>query len=99
MLALVLTACGASSTIEAALPDISALSSTDQALVRFEAQWLCDVQRHAYSDLSDMDAARSQLMNGFGVAPATYDDFKLQLESDGELRGHVSDAYMFNCGS
>ena len=97
MLVVVLAACGASSTTDSTdPPDVA---GSDQALVTFEAQWLCDVQRHSYTDLSDMDAARAELMTAYGVAATGYDEFKARLEADPTLRSHVSAAYESTCGS
>ncbi len=93
---LVLAACGASGLPDEALP---ALDGADQALVRFEAQWLCDVQRHTYPNLDHMDAARSELMTTFGLTAAAYDDFKARLGAEPGLRNHVRAAYDSTCGA
>lgn len=98
MLVLVLAACGASGPPEDAV-ELPALEGPDQVLVGFEAQWLCDVQRHTFPDLAQMDATRSELMTSFGVTAAAYDDFKVRLGADAGLRNQVRAAYDSACGS
>lgn len=96
MLVLVLAACGMSGSPDDAQPP--ALEGVDHALVRFEAQWLCDVQRHTYPTLDQMDAARAELMTSFRVTAAAHDDFKGRLGADAGLRAQVRAAYDSACG-
>ena len=96
MLVIVLGACGGTDTSSL---DLSELETADQALVRVEAQWLCDAQRHAFADLSDMEAAQAGVMASFGVDAGAYDEFKARLTTDERLRSHVSAQYETTCES
>lgn len=95
MLALVISGCGAPSS--GGQSDPADLAESDQVLVAFEAEWLCEVTRHAYADLSAMDEARAALMGSYGVVDSAYADFKHRLAADAELRHHVSTAHTSAC--
>lgn len=75
-----------------------ALTESDLAFADFEAEWLCDVQRYSYADLSEMDEARADLMLAHGVEAEDYRDFKDLLEEHEELRMRVADTYAATCG-
>ena len=95
---LVLAMSAACASPAASTPEAFAdLPAVDQALVRFESTWQCDVARYAYVDFDSIEAARHALMSEMGVADDAYSDFKKQLDTDGVMRGHVADAYTNEC--
>ncbi len=71
----------------------------DEMLVALEARWLCDVQRRAFSDLSDLDDARSALLANSDVDAADYEAFQVRLESEMELRMAVLTTFQADCTS
>jgi len=73
------------------------LSGEDEQLVALEARWLCDVQRRAFSELSDLDIARASLLSNSGVEADAYQAFQARLESDTTLRLAVLAAFQSAC--
>ena len=71
----------------------------DALLVALEARWLCDVQRRAFADLSDLDDARRALLANSDVEPADYEAFQVRLESETDLRMAVLTAFQLDCAS
>lgn len=71
----------------------------DEMLVALEARWLCDVQRRAFTDLSDLDDARSALLANSDVDVADYEAFQVRLESEMELRMAVLTTFQADCTS
>jgi hypothetical protein len=59
---------------------------------------MCDVQRHAYAGLSEIDAARVELLSDSGMSVSSYDAFKERLGEDPQLRAHVAGAFDGVCG-
>ena len=81
-------------TIAAAAPP---LTEEEQELVALEALWLCDVQRRAFAELSDLDIARASLLANSGVEAEEYQAFQDRLDSDTTLRLAVLAAFQSDC--
>ena len=100
-LLLLLGACtstaSAEGNAEASLADVVDVGPL-QPLVDLEAGWLCEVQRFAYDDLSELDSALGRKLVGADLTRADYDEFKLLLAQDVELRRAVRSAYGQFCG-
>jgi hypothetical protein len=73
------------------------LSAEDQALVRFESTWQCDVARYTYPDFDSIEAARMGLLADMGVADGAYSEFKKQLDTDAVMRRHVANVFSTDC--
>ena len=77
------------STNFVARADHSAIASPEVVFVAAEGQWLCDVQSRAFTNLDDLEQARTVTLSNFGITALAYDDFKLRLGADPTLRDHV----------
>lgn len=66
-------------------------------IVKFEARWKCDVQRYSFDDLSDIENDLSQRLIDTGIGVEEYESFKVELDSDRELRLHLRWAYEDVC--
>ncbi len=72
-------------------PDLGFLDQELKKMVEFEAIWQCDLARYAVSDLSDIDALRTERRAQFGVTDESYAAFQDQLSNDATLRQAVAD--------
>ncbi len=98
LVAVVLSACGAASA-EGVLPVVPTLPPASEPLVEFEASWLCQVQRFAFSDLSEIETQKRRALEGAGFTSADYADFQVRLEDDGDLRSEVKDRFIDGCAA
>ncbi len=96
--ALVLGACG-STLAEGELPPSTTLPPASEPLVAFEASWLCQVQRFAYTDISEIETQQRRALEGAGFSSADYADFEVRLEEDADLRAEVKDRFVTGCAA
>lgn len=88
-----------SEIIAAPATDLPALDPADEALVALEAQWLCDLQRRSFTELADLETARSRLLSNSGVTRQEYSAFQDQLAADTNLRLAVLHTFQTNCAA
>ena len=81
--ALVLTGCG--------------VSYDGDLLASLEARWMCDVQRHTFDDVGDIQAELDARLDGNGVTSEQYRAFKDDLIDSSELRGTVAAHFAAYC--
>lgn len=96
--AVILAACGAASA-EGVLPPVTTLPPASEPLVEFEASWLCQVQRFAFVDISEIEIQHRRALDGAGFTTAEYADFEVRLEDDGDLRAEVKDRFIAGCAA
>lgn len=70
---------------------------TFAAEVAIEARWKCDVQRQAFSELSDMGLEFENRLAAEGITADDYDSFRSALEDSAELRSEVVAEYDRYC--
>jgi hypothetical protein len=68
-------------------------------LVALEAQWLCDVQRRSFTELADLEVARSSLLANSGVSVDDYEAFHDRLAANTDLRLAVLQTFQSNCSA
>ncbi|MFP3915462.1 MAG: hypothetical protein ACLFWM_11350 [Actinomycetota bacterium] len=68
------------------------------SLTEFEALWLCERSRHTYTDLSEIDRHRSDLLSEAGLSQDDYQAFRASLDDDPAARAEVMEAYLEVCG-
>ena len=74
------------------------LAAEDAPWVEFEARWLCDLERSAYEDPSDVEVALEEQLAAADLDEALYRSFTDRLEVEPELRAHVQAAVFERCG-
>ena len=77
--------------------DAADADPVDGALIDFEADWMCERQRHAFDDLADLDARFTANREAAGISADTYRTFQEALAADRALRGDVLAAYRIVC--
>lgn len=70
-----------------------------EPLVEFEASWLCQVQRFAFTELSDIDTEKSVALDSAGFSEVEYAEFGARLDDDSALRTEVKDRFLAQCAS
>lgn len=80
-------------TAEPFLPD----ELTSNPLVAFEASWLCQVQRHSFPDLDEMQELRLRLLEEAGLSQEAYDEFRTALDAESTLRAEVLEVFEGSC--
>lgn len=84
------------STLIAAAPDVR-LSAADSELVRFEAQWVCEVQRRTFQTPSGRDDALLENLGQAGITEAEYLTFRERVNTDRDLRDSILYSYQETC--
>lgn len=73
------------------------LSEEDQALVSFEADWVCLVQQQTF----DSDSAITEALEGrlaeADISEQVYGDFRQAINQNQELRAAIMQDYQSNC--
>ena len=77
-------------------PDIE-LSAADTALVRFEAAWVCELQRRTFTDSSAIEDALEQKLVETGLTAGAYADFRIKVSDDRDLRRSILFEYQETC--
>lgn len=65
--------------------------------VLLEAHWQCDVQRHNFNNLAELNEELERRILDAGLTLEEYDAFKERLSSSAELRREVADEYDAYC--
>jgi hypothetical protein len=84
---LLLAACGSS-------PELAVPVET---MIRFEAEWQCDVTRFSFADSQAIDAKEEELRARFGIEAADQADFTDILAVDADLREQVAEHIDTRC--
>ncbi len=85
-----------STTLIAAAPDVR-LSEADTALVRFEASWICEVQRRTFPTQEGRQQALEQKLVDSGMTLADYEAFRARVNEDRGLRDSILFTYQETC--
>lgn len=85
-----------STTLIAAAPDVR-LSAADTAFVRFEAAWICELQRRTFASQDGRELAMVEKLGDFGLDPAGYQEFRSRVNEDQELRDSILFGYQETC--
>ena len=72
-------------------------SESYEAAVMVEAQWLCDVQRQAFSELGDMSDEFDRRLSGLGITAEEYESVETELQDSAQLRSDVASEYEQYC--
>lgn len=100
LIGLTLTACnGASADTVVVPPTSTTLGPASEPLVAFEASWLCQVQRFAFAEASDIDAERDAALTNQGFSQDEYADFKLRLDDQPALRAEIRERFQVECAA
>lgn len=84
------------STLIAAAPDVR-LSEADSQLVRFEAQWVCEVQRRTFQTPNGRDEALLENLGEAGISEADYLAFRERVNLERDLRDSILYSYQETC--
>jgi len=77
---------------------VSACSTKNYAAeVDVEARWQCDVQRHTFADLNDLNDALARRLDAAGLTADEYEAFKDELTRSTSLRAQVDARYESYC--
>ena len=79
--------------LEATGPD----DGQESALVRFEANWLCDAQRHVYNSPSEVDEALETSLSASAFSRSEYDAFKVMSGTDEAVRKEILASFVEVC--
>ena len=85
-----------STTLIAAAPDVR-LSEADTALVRFEASWICEVQRRTFPTQEGRQEALEQKLTDSGMTLEDYEAFRARVNDDRGLRDSILFTYQETC--
>ena len=91
------TVAGVSATEQAPTPERLIATGPDAELIAFEAQWLCDVQRHTFDSPGAVDEDLSANLAEAGLTRTRYDGFKEGLSADAASRKQVLDLFVQDC--
>jgi len=67
------------------------------ALSSIQGAWLCDVQRFAFDDLTEIDARLDDQLATAGFSRSAHDTFTSDLDSRSDLRQLVVDSFSEAC--
>lgn len=67
------------------------------ALVQFEANWLCDAQRHVYNSPSEVDEALETSLSASAFSRSEYDAFKAMSGTDEAVRKEILALFVEVC--
>lgn len=84
------------STLIAAAPDVR-LSEADSELVRFEAHWVCEVQRRTFQTPEGRDEALLENLGEAGISEADYLAFRERVNLERDLRDSILYSYQETC--
>lgn len=73
------------------------LSPEDVDLVRFEATWVCELQRRTFPSQEAIDEALDENLAGLGIDRAAYDAFRAEVNQSQDLRDSILFSYQENC--
>ena len=93
----VTTVAGVSATEPEPTPERLIATGPDAELIAFEAQWLCDVQRHTFDSPGAVDEALSANLAEAGLDRVRYDGFKEGLSVNAPSRKQVLDLFVQDC--
>ena len=83
--------------ITASLALTACSGGADDAAVRFEAHWQCEVQRQAFDDLGALDETLGVRLGDAGLSRSDYEAFKVRLDESRSLREQVAEEYDAFC--
>jgi len=79
-------------------PDAS-FSDTENVIIQFHVDWLCEVDRRTFVDLDDADVALAEALSANGIDPDVYDQFVDETLATQPGRDAVRYAYQETCRS
>jgi hypothetical protein len=85
-----------STTLIAAAPDV-VLSESDAEYVRFEATWVCEVQRRTFPTQDAQAQALLDKLADFGLNSDDYHAFRARVNQDQGLRDSILFTYQETC--
>ncbi|MEZ5226856.1 MAG: hypothetical protein R2710_09305 [Acidimicrobiales bacterium] len=85
-----------STTLIAAAPDVL-LSEADGAMVRFEATWICELQRRTFQTQDGREEALREKLTDSGLTEDEYHEFRARVNSDQDLRDSILYSYQETC--
>lgn len=77
----------------------SSLVGDDATLTRFEAEWVCELQRRTFTTPDAIEAALEKNLAEVGLTRDQYDDFRERVNIEQDLRDAVLFAYQEICQS
>jgi len=77
-------------------PNVS-LTEDDEALVRFEAAWVCELQRRTFSDPTAIKQALDDKLIDTGLSSDAYTEFRQRVNTDQGLRESILFEYQETC--
>ncbi len=66
-------------------------------LVTFHADWLCELQRRNFPDLSSIETALDESLTANGLGRVAYDEFVAELAESEEMRDQVLSRFQQRC--
>ncbi len=85
-----------STTLIAAAPDVL-LSDADSEMVRFEATWICELQRRTFQTQSGREEALQEKLVDSGLSVEDYLAFRARVNADQDLRDSILYSYQETC--
>ncbi len=71
--------------------------AVDGPLIRFEAMWVCELQRRTFTTPDAVDQALEEALDEAGLKQADYETFRARVNVEQELRDSILFAYQETC--